>query len=142
MKKKIALSLVAFALAFALPVSSAFAAASPSADSPSVDSPSVDSPSVDSPSVDSPSVDSPSVDSPSVDSPSVDSPAINATNVAANSIGGTAVHANAITNATSEGALLSPHSGALNLAVVAGATVLLFAVAGIAAWALRRKLHQ
>lgn len=147
MTKKLALTIVSFILAFALPVGSAFAAVSPNADSPNVNSPNVNSPNVNSPNVNSPNVNSPNVDSPNVDSPNVDSPNVGspnvstpqgyASNVAANAVKG----APAATATTADGALASPQSGALNLQVVAAGTVVLLVGAGAAAWALRRKLQ-
>ena len=116
MGKKFTVSLLALVFALALPMGMAFAAQSPNAASPNAASP-------------------------NAASPNIDSPIINASNIEANTVVNS-VDSVQNANVSSEGMRLSPHSGAMNLAAIAGATIALFGVAAAAAWLLHKKLHQ
>lgn len=127
MLKKVAAAGVAAALAFALPVGSAFAAVSPDADSPDANSPDADSPDADSPDADSPDADSPDADSPDADSPDADAPAMDVSR--ARSVDN--AMANLKSGNASDAVLTSPKTSSVDLVGVAGVTaVLVFGAAG------------
>ena len=155
MSKRIHVLLATIALACALPAGTAHALNSPTLNSPTLNSPTLNSPTLNSPTLnsptlnsptlnsptlDSPTLDSPALDSPALDSPSLDAPASVVSNATANTIAGETSTLVSVADATT-GVVMSPASGALNLATIAGFTAFCLAGALGASVALVRVLR-